>query len=72
MLSLLKMAIALTLVRRSWVSWSLEIGRPMSTVRNRRSAAVHPVRPSIVRSEAISLPSSPRSKSSSKGRTIRT
>ena len=71
MLSLLKMASALSLVKRSCDSRWLLIGRPMSAVRMRRTTDVQPRRSSTVRSLATSVPSSsPRSKDSSKGRTM--
>jgi hypothetical protein len=72
MLSLLKTASALALLSRSCSSCSLEMGRPIRKVRRPRSAACQPRRSRIVFSEAISVPSSERSNSSSNGRTMRT
>ena len=55
MLSLLKIASALSLLSRSCSSRSLLIGRPMRNVRMRRSARVQPGRSRTVRSVAIRL-----------------
>ena len=72
MLSLLKTASALVLLRRSCSSWSVEMGRPIRKVRRPRTPTCQPRRSRIVFSDAISVPSSERSNSSSKGRTMRT